>query len=134
MTSRAPDNDPGDPITMTILGVTKADQDGLIRARLDELSFGTIKRIDVKPVISPDGQVLCKSYVVRYQRWDPLDQGADVRQKLQTKGKTKIYDTDGQYLWTVSYVRRIKTSVAADKIRLADPYSRKIETRRPTVA
>ena len=125
MLLRAPDNDPGDPITMTILGITKADQSGIIRARLDELAFGTIKHIEVKPVLAPDGRVLCKCYVVKYQSWNPLNQGADVRQKLQTHGKTKIYDSEGQYLWSVSYVRKIKSSVAADAIKLVDPYKKR---------
>lgn len=107
---RAPDNCPTDPITMTILGQTKANQGAIIRAAVDELGFGDVDRITAHPVISPGGTVVCQKFVVHYKKWDPLNRGAVVRQTLQNEGKMKIVDNDGTYLWTVSYSCRVKTS------------------------
>ena len=107
---RASDNHPCDPISMTILGQTKADQYAIISAAVHELAFGELDRIEAIPVFSPDGRVLCQKFVVFYKRWDPLNTGAEVRQTLQNHGKMKIRDSNGHYLWTVEYNRGIKTS------------------------
>ena len=118
---RAAANTPCDPITMTILGQTKADQHAIIRAALDELNFGVIDRIDARRVFSPAGSVLCQKFVVHYKKWDPLNRGAIVRQTLQNEGKMKIQDGSGQYLWTVSYDRRVKSSKPPAPV-LVSPY------------
>ena len=107
---RATDNQPCDPITMTILGQTNADQYETICKSVNELAFGTLDRIETVPVFSPDGRLLCQKFIVFYKRWDPLNAGAEVRQTLQNQGKMKIRDANGEYLWTVGYTRGIKTS------------------------
>ena len=118
------DNNPYDPITMTILGITRINQEGLIRTALNELELGDIAHVEPKQVISPTGQLLCKSYVVHFKKWDPLNLGAEIRQMLQTKGRVKIYDKFGVYLWTVSYISRVKHSSSLN-IKVVDPYKKK---------
>lgn len=118
------DNNPCDPITMTILGVTRINQEGIIRAALNELKLGDISCVEPKLVLSPRGDLLCKNYVVHFNKWDPLNLGAEIRQMLQTKGRVKIYDKFGVYLWTVSYISRVKHSSSLN-IKVVDPYKKK---------
>ena len=114
------DNVPNDPITMTIVGLLDNTQLN-IATLVGQLNLGQIASVKVLPVMSSTGKQLTSSYCVVYSKWNPTGYGAKVRQGLQRDGKFILSNTNGRYLFTVTYRRHIKES--KHPIKLKCPYS-----------
>ena len=123
---RALDNYPHDPITVSINGMISLDTMSFVEEQIQKLNLGTLNTIQAKKIITPDGDFLCYKFIVIFQKWDPLNDGAKIRHELQTNGFTELYDKNGVYLWKVTYKSHISLSQRGNgEIKKVNPYEKK---------